>query len=267
MKLNLPWSIFNAEIFLRNGEGKESRVQRFPPFFGNRTFCRPLFPLFSLSEPISSAPPFLPCNSLFARLTAIISSFWSGLNFFFFLSLQEEKIGFYVASGSRSLSNSQVFSSRSGGSFFFSVVFYFLPLFFFYSSFLDFFFRSCFYAARATCVWRVSLSLNKKIREFVFFSEFFLANFLNYTTLTTELLFTRDISRSLSQIVISFYYIQSFWTAFLDSSYPPFIINQIVGTALLKIGGKYERSISAKFEARAKSKYSLSHILSSSRQQ
>lgn len=75
VKLNLPWSIFNAEIFLRNGEGKESRVQRFPPFFGNRTFCRPLFPLFSLSEPISSAPPFPPCNSLFARLTAIISSF------------------------------------------------------------------------------------------------------------------------------------------------------------------------------------------------
>lgn len=164
MKLNLPWSIFNGEIFLRNRRGrrKESRVQRFPWKPNERSVALPSFSFRSL---FSSTPPFPPCNSLFARLTATDYFFLlARVKFFSFLSFSLRRGEDWIL---RSFRISFVIEL---GSFLFLENF-FIFFFSFYSLFFDFFFRSCFYADRMT---RVSLSLNKKIREYVFFSEIFL---------------------------------------------------------------------------------------------
>lgn len=58
MKLNLPWSIFNGEIFLRK-EGEEEKIARTEiSLETERTLCRSPSPLFFLSKPIFLHAPF-----------------------------------------------------------------------------------------------------------------------------------------------------------------------------------------------------------------
>lgn len=141
MKLNLPWSIFNGEIFLRNRRGrrKESRVQRFP-WKPNERSVALLLPSFSFRSLFSSTPPFPPCNSLFARLTATDYFFLlARVKFFSFLSFSLRRGEDWIL---RSFRIS--FVIELGSFFSFWRIFFFLSFFYFLLFFLFSIFRLLF---------------------------------------------------------------------------------------------------------------------------